>query len=131
MGLVELATTPVTSFKPLVLTDPGKVIRVRSRAFVAGAVPAHVRVDCLELSVSVCVCACAVRVCLRAHKDTETICSNCHKVAERMNKEAKRVCRKYFGDEVDMQFENVQETRHTAYGEGTGIMYVPTDAKDS
>ena len=43
MGLVELSTLPVQSFQPLVLTDPGKVIRVKSRAFVAGSIPIHVR----------------------------------------------------------------------------------------
>jgi hypothetical protein len=66
MGLVEVATTPVTSFKPLVLTEPGKVLRVKSRAFVAGAVPVHVRVINDGLCVvCVCVCLCfSVFVCL-------------------------------------------------------------------
>ena len=39
-----------------------------------------------------------------------------------MNKEAKRICKKFFGEEVEMNFENIQETRQTAYGDGTGIM---------
>lgn len=41
-GLVEVSAQPAGSLKSLVLTDPGHVVRVTGRSFVAGALPVKV-----------------------------------------------------------------------------------------
>lgn len=41
-GEVVVRTLPVLSFSPIVLDDPGNLVEIRGRAFVAGSLPLHI-----------------------------------------------------------------------------------------